>query len=343
MPVSVSTERPLSTYLASAPADISAAPQGVTPAVHGAGRTTAARARLRVLRGAIPTFSLYGEGAAGDGRVEAVHIEDIPSRSRKYSWQIGTHRHPNLSQCVFVTSGAVDVELDGSRTALRAPAAIIIPTGTVHGFRFRPETQGYVLTVDLDRLLAAATVGSQTPIQALFAVPRIIDLNSDALFTEREARLLDGLLQEFRQPESFGAPVGGWLACCVLWLLALKSAACAPMSSHGKRNLDRLQRFRLAIESHFSNHWPVARYARKLMLSETSLNRLCRRLTGYSAFDLVQQRMALEARRRLLYVAVPVTVLAAELGFKDAAYFCRFFRRHSGMSPGEYRRRHGGG
>jgi AraC family transcriptional activator of pobA len=39
-----------------------------------------------------------------------------------------------------------------------------------------------------------------------------------------------------------------------------------------------------------------------------------------------------------VYVAGSVAGVAAELGFKDAAYFCRFFRRHAGVSPTEYRR-----
>ena len=42
-------------------------------------------------------------------------------------------------------------------------------------------------------------------------------------------------------------------------------------------------------------------------------------------------------------VAGSVAALAAELGFKDTAYFCRFFRRHNGVSPGEYRRGQAGG
>jgi AraC-like DNA-binding protein len=38
-----------------------------------------------------------------------------------------------------------------------------------------------------------------------------------------------------------------------------------------------------------------------------------------------------------------VSGIAAELGFKDPAYFSRFFRRHSGVSPNEFRRRGGDG
>jgi AraC family transcriptional activator of pobA len=298
---------------------------------------------VRTSRRNIPTFSLYGEQPDAAGHTDSLHVEDIPSRSRKYLWKIGTHRHRNLCQCVFVTQGPVTVDLDGARTALQGPASIIIPAGTVHGFRFRADTQGYVLTVDLDRLLSMAPAAHQAEIQGLFSMPRAVDLAADLEFAGRAAQLLERLLQEFRQPDSLAAPIGSWLACGVLWLLAHKSMTQSPADSHGGHDLDRLRRFRLLIESRLASHWPVARYARQLALSESSLNRLCRRLTGHTAFELIQQRMALEARRRLVFVAGSVAALAAELGFKDAAYFCRFFRRHNGVSPGEYRRGQAGG
>jgi AraC-like DNA-binding protein len=38
-----------------------------------------------------------------------------------------------------------------------------------------------------------------------------------------------------------------------------------------------------------------------------------------------------------------VSRIAFELGFDDAAYFSRFFRRHVGVAPAEYRRRVGVG
>lgn len=290
------------------------------------------------VRQLIPNFWLYGEQAALAGNADSLHIEDIPSRSRKYLWNISAHRHGRLCQCVFVTSGPVTVELEGLRTSLPGPAAIMVPVGTIHGFRFRSETQGYVLSVDLDHLLAIASPAHQAPIQAIFSSPRAIDLRSDQPLAGRAAHLLGRLLEEFRQPESLTAPIADWLACCVLWMLADKSLKGAAPHPIGSKEFDRLRRFRHLVDAHFSHHWPVARYARHLSLSESSLNRLCRNLTGQTAFDLIQQRVVLEARRRLVYVGSSVSALAAQLGFKDTAYFSRFFRRHSGMSPCEYRR-----
>jgi AraC family transcriptional activator of pobA len=298
---------------------------------------------VRSVRRNVPSFSLYGEAPAAPHQIDGVHIEDIQSRSRKYLWKIGTHRHTLLSQCVWVASGPVRVTLDEIHANLAGPAVIIIPAGTVHGFRFRADTDGQVLTVDLARMLSTAAPADQAAIEALFSVPRAVDLRPDPDLAARAQRLLHHLAHEFGQADSWAAPIGCWLACCLLWILAHGIAAHGAAEFHGSRDAQRLRQFRRLIEAQFLKHWPVQRYARQLALSETSLNRLCRSQAGCTAFDLIQRRLALEARRRLVYAGSSVSGIAEDLGFKDAAYFSRFFRRHSGASPNEFRRRHHGG
>jgi AraC family transcriptional activator of pobA len=291
----------------------------------------------------IPSFSLYGERADARLQTDALHIEDIPSRSSKYLWKIGTHRHAGKCQCVFVSRGGADAELEGLRVAIDSPAAIVIPADAVHGFRFHADTQGYVLTVDLARLFASAAAPQRVSVEALFTAPRLIPLAEHPGLADRTLPLLGRLLAEFRQPESLVAPVGNWLACSILWLLANIRPGPMRTAVPDDADLERLRAFRLLIEAKYLRHWPVARYARHLGLSETSLNRLCRRLAGATAFDLIQQRLALEARRRLAYVAGSVAAIGEDLGFPDPAYFCRFFRRHNGVSPTAFRRRAAGG
>jgi AraC family transcriptional activator of pobA len=294
------------------------------------------------MRSHIPSFSLYGEAPAAT-QTDGVHIEDIPSRSRKYLWRIATHRHTALSQCVLVSAGPVTATLDDASMVLTGPAVMIIPAGTVHGFRFRADTLGHVLTLDLAHVLSMATAAHRSPIETLFAVPRAIDLRQDPQLAARLEQLLERMEHEFKQPGSWAAPIGGWLACCALWMLALSTIGHGSAEMHSGQDAERMRRFRHLIESQYLKHWPVERYARQLALSETSLNRLCRRLAGSTAFDLIQQRLALEARRRLVYAASSVSSIAGELGFKDPAYFSRFFRRHSGIGPVEFRHRRRGG
>jgi AraC family transcriptional activator of pobA len=291
----------------------------------------------------IPSFSLYGEHSAAFSRTDALHIESIQSRSRKYLWKIETHRHILLSQLVFVTQGRATVQLDERRCDFEGGAAIIIPAGTVHSFNFSPQTQGYVLTVDLERLLTTAGPSHQAPLQGLFSAARAVDLREDEGLSLRAAHLIQALELEFKQPDSMLMPICSWLACCALSVLAYGALGDQAAEKLSGTALESLRRFRALIEARYLEHWPTQRFAEELGISETSLNRLCRRLAGCTAFELIQQRMALEARRKLVYSTGSVRGIAAELGFKDAAYFCRFFRRRSGTSPHDFRRQHGVG
>jgi AraC family transcriptional regulator, transcriptional activator of pobA len=288
----------------------------------------------------VPSFSLYGEHIAASAQTDALHIESIQSRSRKYLWKIETHRHIMLSQVVVVCGGPAAVFLDDRRYDFAGRAAIIIPAGTIHSFQFSPETHGRVLTVNLEYLLSAAGQAHEMPIQSLFAVARAVDLDAEQTLFERLSQMLLALESEFKQPNSVSMPVCTWLACCALSVLSHEMVDDRTVESRGAAGADYLRRFRALIEEQFLHHWPTQRFAQELGLSETSLNRLCRRLAGTTAFDLIQQRVALEARRKLMYSTNSVCAIAIELGFKDAAYFCRFFRRHCGASPNDFRRGH---
>lgn len=303
--------------------------------------TCYANDRVRSAHRIIPSFALYGENTPASA-TDTLHIEDIQSRSSKYLWRIATHRHLGLSQIIFLGAGPAETLLEDQRYECQAPALLVVPAGTVHSFRFAADTDGYVLTVDLERLLGATAPGTQRAAQGLFSTPRIIDLKHDPALAMRLGRLMYVLAAEFRQPDSVRSPVCGWLANSVLAVAAHGVSHESPAPG-GNADLRVMRHFRELIETNLLRHWPVERYAAQLKLSGTTLNRLCQRLTGVTAFTLVQQRLALEARRRLLFVGGTVHGIAAELGFKDAAYFSRFFRRHCGLSPNAFRRAHTGG
>jgi AraC family transcriptional activator of pobA len=289
----------------------------------------------------IPSFSLYGERAEA-GHAEALHIEDIQSRSRKYLWNIATHRHAGLCQCLLVAAGPITAQLEERRVALQGPALVTVPAGTVHAFEFAENTDGWVLTLEQDRLLGAASVKQRAAVQCLLSQPRVEDMAADAALFGRAWRAFCLLADEFRQPDSAHTPACAWLASGALAILA-HGLHLGEGQVQGLQENRSLRAFRELVEIQYLNHWSVRRYAERLGVSETTLNRLCHKLCGGSAFHLVQQRLALEARRRLMYLASSINLIAAELGFEDAAYFARFFRRHNGMSPNEFRRRHGGG
>lgn len=284
----------------------------------------------------IPRFALYGE-AATPGQ-ELLHIEEVQSRSRLYHWEIDPHLHQGLYQILWIQSGWAEVGLDEWRQDVRGPAAIVVPPGVVHGFRFAPETDGRVLTFSARLLVEGEFQQVGEAFRSLFAAPGVLHFSADDAEALRLQAQLAELAAEFAQPDSAASPVPLWLARAVIWRLARASARGAQEGAeHAHRHQVQFTRFLLLVEQHFLEHWPLERYAARLGLSTQRLNRVVRAESGRSALELVHERLTREACRRLAYIAAPAASLALELGFADPAYFSRFFKRRTGQTPQRWR------
>lgn len=104
---------------------------------------------------------------------------------------------------------------------------------------------------------------------------------------------------------------------------------------------DLVERYVRLVQRRFARRDRVADYAASLRVSPGHLNALCRQRLRTSASTLIRERIALEARRLLLYSDLTATQIAGRLGFQDPAYFARFFRREVGLTPSAFRVRGG--
>lgn len=91
------------------------------------------------------------------------------------------------------------------------------------------------------------------------------------------------------------------------------------------------------IEHGFTRSRRVEEYAAKLGCSVRTLTRACLAATGRSAKQVIDDRVALEARRMLACTRLPVAEVGQRLGFTEATNFGRFFQREVGRSPGAFR------
>jgi AraC family transcriptional activator of pobA len=284
---------------------------------------------------AAPAFSLYGETPASHDD-DFVHIEEIAARSQRYDWEIGRHVHHGLCQILMLAVGEVAYRLDEDAGTSAGPCALVVPPVAVHAFRFTPGAVGHVLTFAESRFVHGAPE-RRALVEATFARPAALALDSADPAAARLARLIAEIAVEFRER---GA---GWTTA-VEGLTAAAVALTARLLASGSRGQTRgpeaelYGRFRALLETAYAEHRPVGWYASALGVSESRLDRASRAVAGKSAHAAIQDRLMLEARRRLAYVAAPATKIAYELGFADAAYFWRFFRRRAGVTPAEFRR-----
>lgn len=272
---------------------------------------------------AIPSFALYGEDRAAGPRIFA-HIETIAARSSLHDWEIAPHRHIDFVQILLVESGQANVTLDGVAHACIAPFAVIAPPHVVHGFRFAHDTQGHVLTLSSD--FATRASGSGDPLLRLLGHGAIAELppeQTGPLFLV--ARQM--LEQVARHPDDTGLHLA--LAEVLARLLAVRAEP-AVAADHDPR----LARFRALVERHFREHRGLDFYAAELGMTRRTLARLTSGRLGVSPKQVIDQRLAAEARRLLHYTNASAAQVASELGFDDVSWFSRFYLRTTGRRPG---------
>lgn len=95
--------------------------------------------------------------------------------------------------------------------------------------------------------------------------------------------------------------------------------------------------FTALVERDFRNPAGVQRYASLLGVTPTHLSRVCRKVAGRPALDILTDRRHFEARRLLRDTNIQISEVARKCGFTSAAYFTRAFRARSGQSPSEFR------
>ena len=94
--------------------------------------------------------------------------------------------------------------------------------------------------------------------------------------------------------------------------------------------------FRL-LDKHCVEIRDVRFYADRLCITTSYLNKLCRKVLHSSPKEMIDRLVVSEITACLINTDWSVKRIAEELHFEDASYLCRYFRRHMGMSPVDYR------
>jgi AraC-like DNA-binding protein len=126
-----------------------------------------------------------------------------------------------------------------------------------------------------------------------------------------------------------------WLRVLVIYLSRLYTDQFG--ESKITQNHCLLKSFQQLIGEHYRHLHDVTGYANLLNLTPGYLNEVVKQQSGKTAISHIHNRLAVEAKRRLLHTDLSVKQIADELGFEDAAYFNRFFKRLTGTTPIGYR------
>ncbi|AHL75924.1 AraC family transcriptional regulator [Stutzerimonas stutzeri] len=278
----------------------------------------------------VPVFKLYGDRLEWT-TPDLLHCESIPERSRLHDWEIKPHRHSDLVQLLYVRSGWAMIEIEGAQTRLEHPAIQVVPPMCIHGFHFSDRVEGYVIT--LAAPLAGLLDAQLDAPQPILATPGLYPIGEDLQY-------LDGLFEAINREYLYPAPARELQLHSLIGLVGTWLRRQAHDRQRQERPLpgqDYLQAFSALVEAHFREQLSIEQYAYRIGITPAHLNNVTRRFAGCTAQQVVHQRLLLEAKRQLIYTALSAKQIAEGLGFSEAAYFSRFFKRLMGLSPQTFR------
>lgn len=260
----------------------------------------------------------------------AVQVHSVAQMVRGGRWRTEAMRSYGRPVLVWFTRGQGRLTISGRSSGYGPHNLVFLPKQTMHGFTtmgpvlgsmvFLPDTSN-ISWPDEPMHVRITETRYQRELTALIeSISREADASDDHV----DQALLHhaGLLSV-------------WLA-----RTALKHAD-APSTSSATR-LDtaghRLaEAFTALVERDFRDPAGVQHYASLLGVTPTHLSRVCRKVAGRPALDILTDRRHFEARRMLRDTNVQISEIARQCGFASAAYFTRAFRSRSGQSPSEFR------
>ncbi len=96
-------------------------------------------------------------------------------------------------------------------------------------------------------------------------------------------------------------------------------------------------RFISLVNQNCTRHRQIKFYAQKLCLTERYLGTLIRQVSGITAKEWIDRATITAAKVMLRHSDVPITTLAEKLNFANPSFFCKYFKRLTGITPQAYR------
>lgn len=282
----------------------------------------------------VPTYELYGENT-GKELDFWLHCETIRSRSSQHQWEIKLHRHASFFQILYIEAGSGDAMFGHAKAAIYPPAVLTIPPGVNHGFRFSRDIEGLVITVLTSQL--PQPLGDRGRLGEWLATPHPTTLDPQDIDAAYLMQSLNRLGEEFEQRRAGRSELLLSYISLALQLTARISENTNATKFASNPNERRMELVSGLVQQHFRSHQPASFYAGALGISQAHLNRIVRSKTGHTMHELIANKLVDEAKRELLFTLASVQEIAFRLGFTEPGYFSRFFSKHTGVTPRDWR------
>lgn len=261
------------------------------------------------------------------------YANDLSSHLKQHEHIILLPHGHDFYMSVLITAGNGTHEIEFNNYIVKPGSVFMLGPGQVHTWELSDDTDGYVFFHSkefYDLNFTYEKVENYPFFCSLGNTPLIVLKNAvlkkiGAMFREivKEYHLTE--LMKFKK-----------LASLVNILYIELSREYLPQKLRDNQNLNYLARVRQLedlINKNFVDIKSPGKYARLMYVSEKHLNRMVKVSLNKTTSDLITERIILEAKRMLVFSNKSIAEIIDELGYTDSAYFFRFFKKKTALTP----------
>lgn len=275
----------------------------------------------------IPVHQLQARASSGL-QIKRFLIGDIPADVET----LGAHRDDHYL-FFLLEKGSASLMIDFNQLEFQANSLYYVLPGQVHHRIKNEVAAGWFIAIDT--LLVAPDYRNIFESQLLLQQPYL--LNDVEM---KQCRQLLYLLEEKYLEDDKGIfylQVVHSLLQSFLGMAAVCYSHAHNVDLQLSRPAQLSRQFKKLLVDNIRTLKSPSTYASKLHVSESYLNEVLKKITGFPVSYWITQEVILEAKRLLYYSELNVKEIAHRLGYEDHTYFSRIFKKNTNITPLAFR------
>ena len=286
----------------------------------------------------------FYKGLYGNNTIEfakgLIHVHPFGEIGKQHQGQVKLHAHNNFLQIFLVQEGHTEFHFGAEKVDVHGPAFMVVPKNIAHGFLHLTEVSGWIINL-ADTVLEHML---QREADVIFGMEEI----HIAAVTAEDPATTEVYETMLKCVDEYNSQVPGRLLM-LQYLVGQMLVQLYRISLGGRQtffstsNISKVyfRRFQQLIRDGDTYKKSVEEYARDLFISTGHLSRICRAMAGQSPKDLLIDYFITKAQLALSDVDSNIADVSYTLGFEDPAYFTRLFKKKTGQTPLEFRKKIG--
>lgn len=269
--------------------------------------------------------------------IEVMDLECFRARLNRYDFDPCQPHRVNYFCFLFITKGQGEHLIDFKHYPYQSGSVIFVNRNQVHAFDPEDLPQGTMVNISTDFFSdSAANIRTSyfAPFhQSMASSPVLTTLPED--LNESCNVLLSEVKKAIYERADDDVVVQLLLSSLLIKLGRQRKSHLSHLSEHQKERFDL---FISLVEQHYFEAREALQYAELMHTSYKNLNQLCKSCCGRTTKQLIDFRITLEIKRKLVMDGLSVQQTADDLGFEDITHFNKYFKRLTGFTPAAFKR-----